>query len=182
MPPPFIQPDTLSGFFGSRGIRPVQTPPVLLFSFVSIDFDRMCRDNPPPAVLMLAGPTGIGKTELAIELAERFPVEIISADSMQVYRGMEIGAAQPTSADRKRARFHLCGIAEPTERFNAKRFLELCDAAHADIVARGRVPLYVGGTGMYLRALRWGLFESAGPDPEVLGEWLVARCGEHALN
>lgn len=116
---------------------------------------------------MLTGPTGIGKTALAVRLAQRFAVELISADSMQVYRGMEVGTAQPSAEERRAARFHVCGMLEPEAPFSAQRFLELCDQAHRDIVARGRVPLYVGGTGLYLRALRWGLFEQEGNDPEI---------------
>jgi tRNA dimethylallyltransferase len=110
---------------------------------------------------MLAGPTGIGKTALAVALAETRGLEIISADSMQVYRGMEIGTAQPTPDERARARFHVCGQVDPIEPFDARRFLDLCDAARRDILARGRRPLYVGGTGLYLRALRWGLSHDA---------------------
>jgi tRNA dimethylallyltransferase len=116
---------------------------------------------------MLAGPTGVGKTDLAIELAERFPLEIVSADSMQVYRGMAIGTAQPTAAQRERARFHVCGELDPAEPFNAHRFVELCDAAHREILDRGRLPLYVGGSGLYLRALRWGLSDRTGHSPEI---------------
>ena len=118
--------------------------------------------EPTPGVLMLAGPTGIGKTALAVALAGRFAIEIISADSMQVYRGLEIGTAQPSAEERRRARFHLCGAIEPTETSNVARFAELCNDAHVEILARGRVPMYVGGTGMYLRALRWGLFDAEG--------------------
>jgi tRNA dimethylallyltransferase len=136
------------------------------------------------AVPLLSGPTGIGKTELAVRLAERFAIEIVSADSMQVYRGMEIGTAQPTAEDRRRARFHLCGAIEPTEGFSVARFLELCDAAHRQIVARGRVPIYVGGTGMYLRALRWGLFEGAGRNEAIRTELegQIAREGSAAVH
>ncbi|MCE5228434.1 tRNA (adenosine(37)-N6)-dimethylallyltransferase MiaA [bacterium] len=114
-------------------------------------------DGPP--TLLLAGPTAVGKTGLAVALAERFGLEIISADSMQVYRGMEIGTAQPTPEEAARARFHLCGVRDPAEPFSVREWLGLCDAAHADILSRGKLPLYVGGTGMYLRALRWGMFD-----------------------
>jgi tRNA dimethylallyltransferase len=121
----------------------------------------------PSPDLMLAGPTGIGKTALAVALAERHGLEIVSADSMQVYRGMEIGTAQPTPDERKRARFHVCGQVDPFDPFDARRFLDLCDAARADILARGRRPLYVGGTGLYLRALRWGLSRDAVHAPAI---------------
>lgn len=140
--------------------------------------------TPPPTILMLSGPTGIGKTGLAVRLAQRFAVEIISADSMQVYRGMPIGTAQPTPEERAAARFHVCGMLAPDVPFSAQRFLELCDAAHRDILARGRVPLYVGGTGLYLRALRWGLFEQEGADGsirEALHEE-IAAAGAPALH
>ena len=118
-------------------------------------------------VLMLTGATGIGKTDVAVQLAQRQALEIISADSMQIYRGMEIGTAQPTPEQLRAARFHLCGEVDPTQPFDVRRFVEMCDQAHRDIVARGARPIYVGGTGMYLRVLRWGLFEGAGRDERV---------------
>lgn len=134
--------------------------------------------------LMLTGPTGIGKTELAVELAGRKPVEIISADSMQLYRGMEIGTAQPTPQERQRARFHLCGVLEPDQGCNARQFLEMCDSAHRRIAERGHWPVYVGGTGMYLRALRWGLIDRGAPDPSLRRrlEQLAAREGTPTLH
>ena len=122
--------------------------------------------DPIPA-LFLSGPTGIGKTDLAVRLAERFPLEIISADSMQVYHGLPIGTAQPSAHQRRQAEFHLCGALAPTEPFSVQRFLTLCDEAHRRILARGRFPLYVGGTGLYLRALRWGLFDQEARDPAL---------------
>ncbi|MEN6624622.1 MAG: tRNA (adenosine(37)-N6)-dimethylallyltransferase MiaA [Candidatus Sumerlaeia bacterium] len=117
--------------------------------------------------MLLTGPTAVGKTGLATALAERFGLEIISADSMQVYRGMEIGTAQPAPAELARARFHLCGVRDPAEPFSVKEWLGLCEAAHRDIESRGKTPLYVGGTGLYLRALRWGLFEDLPDSPDV---------------
>lgn len=124
--------------------------------------------------LIVAGPTGIGKTEVSVRLAERHPYELISADSMQIYRGMEIGTAQPTRAELRGQPIHGCGVLQPDEYFSVKRFLDLSAAAHAHIVPRGKTPLYVGGTGMYLRALRWGLFEQ--PEvPRALREHLKQR-------
>lgn len=115
-----------------------------------------------PVPLILTGPTGIGKTDVAVELALRHSYELISADSMQVYQGMEIGTAQPTRKELRGVPIHGCGIVGPNEPFSAQRFIEFCSEAHAKVAAAGRIPLYVGGTGMYLRALRWGLFKETG--------------------
>lgn len=131
-----------------------------------------------PPTLILTGPTAVGKTGLAVALAERFNLEIISADSMQVYRGMEIGTAQPTPGEAARARFHVCGVRDPADPFSVADWLALCDAAHRDIVARGGRPLYVGGTGMYLRALRWGLFGDNPGDPAARAR-LEAEAAAH---
>jgi tRNA dimethylallyltransferase len=135
-------------------------------------------------VVMLAGPTGVGKTAVAVRLAERHGLEVLSADSMQVYRGMAIGTAQPTDEQRARVAFHVCGSVDPAEPFNAHRFVELCDAAHRDILARGRRPLYVGGTGLYLRALRWGLSPRTGRDTAIRQrlEGEVSELGSAALH
>lgn len=130
--------------------------------------------TPQRPALLLTGPTGIGKTGLAVALAQRFAVEIISADSMQVYRGLEIGTAQPTPAEKLQARFHVCGMLEPEAPFSVARFLDCCDTAHSDILARGKQPLYVGGTGLYLRALRWGLLEN-GPRDDAVRAGLEAQ-------
>lgn len=112
-----------------------------------------------PPSLMIAGPTGVGKTEVAIGLARRGPWEMLSADSMQIYRGMAIGTAQPRPEELAGLSIRLCGTLDPREPFNVKKFVEAEDRARAEILAAGRRPLHVGGTGMYLRALRWGLFE-----------------------
>jgi tRNA dimethylallyltransferase len=121
--------------------------------------------NPPEAVL-LAGPTCAGKTALALELAARFPVEIVSVDSAQVYRGMDIGTSKPSAAVLAGVPHHLVDICDPAERYNAGRFrrdaLELIPA----IRARGRVPLLVGGTMLYFRALTRGI----APLPEANAE------------
>ena len=103
------------------------------------------------------GPTASGKTALAVSLAERFPLEIISVDSALVYRGMNIGTAKPDSATLARAPHHLLDIRDPTEAYSAAAFCDDARRLMADIVARGRVPLLAGGTMLYFRALLQGL-------------------------
>ncbi len=103
------------------------------------------------------GPTACGKTDLAVALAERLPLEIISVDSALVYRGMDIGTAKPDAATLARAPHHLVDILEPTERYSAGRFRADALKLMAEITARGRVPLLVGGTMLYFKALKAGL-------------------------
>jgi len=105
----------------------------------------------------LTGPTACGKTELALELAERAPLEIVSMDSAMVYRGLDVGTAKPTRAVRDRVPHHLVDILDPAEPYSAGRFARDAEAAIRGVVARGRLPLLVGGTLLYLRALRDGL-------------------------
>jgi tRNA dimethylallyltransferase len=110
---------------------------------------------------VIAGPTASGKSALALDVAERFGGEIINADSRQIYRYMDVGTAKPTTADRGRARHHVFDVATPDERFDAARYRDLARAAVEEVAARGRLPIVVGGTGLYIRALTRGLF--AGP-------------------
>lgn len=110
----------------------------------------------PPAVFLM-GPTASGKTALAVALVERFPLEIISVDSALVYRGMDIGTAKPDAATLARAPHHLLDIREPTAAYSAAAFRDDTLKLMADITARGRVPLLVGGTMLYFRALLKGL-------------------------
>jgi tRNA dimethylallyltransferase len=109
-----------------------------------------------PAVLLM-GPTASGKSALAMALAARFPVEIVSVDSAQVYRGMDIGTAKPDLAARARVAHHLIDVIDPTEAYSAARFRSDALRAIAGIRARGAVPLVVGGTMLYFKALREGL-------------------------
>ncbi|MFP5410348.1 MAG: tRNA (adenosine(37)-N6)-dimethylallyltransferase MiaA [Gammaproteobacteria bacterium] len=110
----------------------------------------------PPAVFLM-GPTASGKTALAVALVERFPLEIISVDSALVYRGMDVGTAKPDAATLARAPHHLLDIRDPTESYSAAAFRDDALRLMADITARGRVPLLVGGTMLYFRALLKGL-------------------------
>jgi tRNA dimethylallyltransferase len=112
---------------------------------------------PLPPAIFLMGPTASGKTALAVSLVERFPLEIISVDSALVYRGMNIGTAKPDAAILARAPHHLLDIRDPTETYSAASFCDDARRLMDDIVARGRVPLLVGGTMLYFRALLKGL-------------------------
>ena len=120
----------------------------------------------PPAVL-LAGPTASGKSALALALAERFAAEIVSVDSAQVYRGMDIGTAKPDAATRARVPHHLVDLLDPTEAYSAARFRADALSAIAAIRARGRVPLLVGGTMLYFKALAEGLSALPVADPAL---------------
>ncbi|WP_043113484.1 tRNA (adenosine(37)-N6)-dimethylallyltransferase MiaA [Solimonas soli] len=122
-------------------------------------------DPPPPILLM--GPTASGKTALALALAERLPVEIVSVDSALVYRGMDIGSAKPDAAMRARVPHHLIDILDPAEPYSAARFAGDARRLIAEIRARGRVPLLVGGTMLYFRALTQGFSALPSADPEV---------------
>jgi tRNA dimethylallyltransferase len=122
--------------------------------------------NALPAVLLM-GPTASGKSALALSLAARFPAEIVSVDSAQVYRGMDIGTAKPDAATRGRVAHHLIDIIDPTEAYSAARFRADALAAIAAIRARGRVPLLVGGTMLYFKALADGLSALPAADPAV---------------
>ena len=119
-----------------------------------------------PAILLM-GPTGAGKTDIAVDLATSLPLEIVSVDSAMVFRGMDIGTAKPGPDVRARAPHHLVDILDPAERYSAGRFLADATAAMADIRRRGRLPLLVGGTMLYFRALQSGLAELPAADPEV---------------
>jgi tRNA dimethylallyltransferase len=120
----------------------------------------------PPAVLLM-GPTASGKTGVAVELAARYPFEIVSVDSAQVYRHMDVGTAKPGAELLRRAPHHLIDILDPTERYSAARFVEDANALMAEITARGRVPLLAGGTMLYFKALREGLSDLPPADPDV---------------
>lgn len=124
-------------------------------------------------VFFLAGPTAVGKTAVALDLAEAFGAEIVGADAFQVYRGLDLLTAKPTPAEMARAPHHLVGVVPLSEAFNAGSYRELALAALAEIRRRGRPAIVVGGTGMYLRALTRGLADLP-PTPPELREELAA--------
>jgi tRNA dimethylallyltransferase len=126
------------------------------------------------------GPTGSGKTLLALRLGEELPLEVVSADATTVYRGLDIGTDKPKPEERARVPHHLIDVLEPSEAMSVARFLEMAEGAIAEVLARGRVPLVVGGTGYYVRALSEGLHELPPPDP-VLQEALWRELGERGL-
>jgi len=117
------------------------------------------------APILIAGPTATGKSEIALLLAERLGGEIISADSMQVYRGLDIGTAKPSADERARVPHHLIDICELTESFDAAQFARLAKERVAEIQARGRVPILCGGTGLYFKAFLEGVGASPPADP-----------------
>ena len=109
------------------------------------------------ACIFIAGPTAVGKSEIAFALAERIGGEIISVDSMQVYRGLDIGTAKPDAAARKKIPHHLIDVCDLTEAFDAARFVQLANRAVAEIQLRKKTPIFCGGTGLYLKAFLDGL-------------------------
>jgi tRNA dimethylallyltransferase len=131
--------------------------------------------NQPPATrnlppIFLAGPTAVGKSALALALAEQRGGEIISVDSMQVYRGLDIGTAKPTAAERARVPHHLIDVADLTEAFDAAKFVALAQQAVLEIQSRGRFPIFCGGTGLYFKAYLEGLGETPPSEEKLRAE------------
>ncbi len=139
---------------------------------------------PDPRTLILAGPTASGKTALALALAEHLPLEIISVDSALVYRGMDIGTAKPSLAEQAQVPHHLIDILDPMESYSAARFVRDARRLMAEIRARGRTPLLVGGTMLYVKALIDGLDDIPAARPEVRAmlDERAARAGWPALH
>lgn len=134
-------------------------------------------------IVCIVGPTGSGKTELAVRLAEQLDGEIVNADSMQVYRHMDIGTAKPSAELRRRVPHHLIDIVSPDVNFSASDFRREAEAAIADIHGRGKKVFVVGGTGLYVRALLQGLVDSLSGDEEIRNELteLAERIGNEGL-
>jgi tRNA dimethylallyltransferase len=135
-------------------------------------------------LLVVAGPTGVGKTAAVVALGARVPLEVVSADSRQVYRFMDVATGKPTFAERAATVHHLVDVVDPDDRYQAARFRRDATAAIADIHRRGRLPVVVGGTGLYIRALLRGLDPGPPADPELRRELadVAAREGRAALH
>jgi tRNA dimethylallyltransferase len=127
----------------------------------------MSNSSPFDQALILTGPTGSGKSRLGLDLAEHLGAEIVSMDSMALYRGMDIGTAKPSRADRARVPHHLLDVLDPWESASVAWWLSRAAECCRDIVGRGRRPLLVGGTPLYLKALLYGLFEGPPADETV---------------
>ena len=120
--------------------------------------------------IFIAGPTAVGKSGIALRLAEQIGGEIISADSMQVYRGLDIGTAKPSPAERARVPHHLIDVCDLTEHFDAAQFIRLAQSAVTNIQTRGHVPVFCGGTGLYFKAFLSGLGEAPATDSALRAE------------
>ena len=135
--------------------------------------------HPPPSILhlrpvFLAGPTAVGKSAVALALAEKIGGEIISVDSMQVYRGLDLGTAKPTAAERARVPHHLLDLCDLSEAFDAAQFVHQAEKAVAEIQSRGRTPIFCGGTGLYFKAFLEGLGEAPPADEKLRAELRAA--------
>ncbi len=126
-------------------------------------------------VLCVVGPTATGKTKMGVALAKRFNGEVVSVDSMQLYRGMEIGTAAPTVEEMEGIPHHMVGVADPAESWSAARYVQAADACVQDILSRGRLPVLAGGTGLYLDALIRGTDFAAGSQGTEIRQELQRR-------
>lgn len=131
-----------------------------------------------PPLLILCGPTAAGKTALALDLAKEFGLEIISADSRQVYRGMDIGTAKATPEEQAQVPHHLLDLVDPDQDFTVAQFSDLAHAAIADIFRRRFRPALVGGTGLYIQVVTEGLIDVPGADAELRRELLARESAE----
>lgn len=130
----------------------------------------MTRSGTPTTILALVGPTGVGKTERAVALCEALGGEIVGADSVQVYRGFDIGSAKPDAHALRGIPHHLIDVCEPEREMDAMRYAQLADAAIADVAGRGRLPVVAGGTGLWIRALLRGLLDLPPVDQALRAE------------
>ena len=123
--------------------------------------------SPPVKLLIICGPTASGKSEMALRLAHDLDAEIVNADSMQIYSGLDVGTAKPTQEQQAEIRHHLIDVANPAELFSAADFCAAADAAIRDIISRGKRVIVAGGTGLYIRALVKGLVDSPSGEGEL---------------
>lgn len=152
--------------------------------------ERVRRPRPLPAppgsptILVLVGPTASGKTELGIELAIALGGEIVSADSQQVYQGLEVGTAKPSAGQMQSAQHHLINVAHPSQMLSAGDYQRLADKAIAQIVSKGKLPLVVGGTGLWVRALLQGIADAPTRDDNLRAklEQRAEKEGREALH
>jgi tRNA dimethylallyltransferase len=136
-----------------------------------------------PKLIIIAGPTAVGKTDISVKVAKKIGGEIISADSMQVYRDMNIGTAKVTSREMMGIKHYMIDVLDPSENFNVSVFKELSDQAIYDVLCKNKVPIMVGGTGFYIQAVLYGIDFSEGETDEVYSESLyklVEEQGEDA--
>ncbi|MGO9058327.1 MAG: tRNA (adenosine(37)-N6)-dimethylallyltransferase MiaA, partial [Candidatus Binataceae bacterium] len=149
--------------------------PAPVFNPSNAPASRATATGAPPIKLgFIVGPTGIGKTALTLEVAQRLDAEIVNADSRQVYRGMDIGTAKPSAAELARVRHHLVDIRSPGQPLDVAQFRALAQAAIAEIAIRNRPILVTGGSGLYLRVLRYGIFSGPSASPAIRNELLEA--------
>ncbi len=140
----------------------------------------------PPKILVITGPTASGKTALAVELAKRHNGEVVSADSMQIYRRMDIGTAKPTETEKQGVPHHMLDVAEPEEDFSVARYVEMAADCVEDVLSRGKLPILAGGTGLYIDSLLSGrtfaAFDGSSPIRGELEERYAREGGQALLN
>ena len=136
---------------------------------------------PQPKILCVAGPTACGKTKMGVLLARRFGGEVVSVDSMQIYRGMTIGTAAPTPEETEGIPHHMVAVADPAEKWSVARFTEAADACIQDILRRGKLPILVGGTGLYLDAIISGLTFAPGEAGGAVRKELEAQLAREGI-
>ncbi|MCX7601423.1 MAG: tRNA (adenosine(37)-N6)-dimethylallyltransferase MiaA [Meiothermus sp.] len=137
---------------------------------------RDAQHHPHPVIPVLTGPTATGKTELVLRLGQRFPLAVVSADASMVYRGMDIGTAKPSLAERQQVRHYLIDLIWPDQPFSVSDYVRHAEEAIWETLEQGQIPLVVGGTGYYIRALSEGLHELPEPDAALQAElWKVVE-------
>ena len=131
-----------------------------------------------PKIVCVAGPTACGKTTLGVLLAQRFHGEVVSADSMQIYRGMTVGTAAPTEAEMQGVPHHMIAVAEPSEQWSAAEYVAKATPIVDDILSRGKLPILVGGTGLYVQSFLYGVRFTEEKAPAGLREQLAEELAQ----